>query len=51
MEENELSMSPMRMAATQLHEMYTELRKAGFTRYEALFLVSRMLLGEPGTGD
>lgn len=38
-------MSPLRVAALQVHEMYTELRRAGFTRKEALILVGNMLSG------
>lgn len=35
--------SPLKEAATQLHELYEELKKAGFTRKEALKLVSGVL--------
>lgn len=38
-----LNLTPMKLAATQLHEMYSELRKAGFTRKEALYLVGKLL--------
>ena len=31
--------SELKIAAIQLHEMYTEFRGAGFTRREALYLV------------
>lgn len=34
--------SPMQAAMAQLHEMYVSLKRAGFTRKEALFLVSRL---------
>lgn len=37
---DDISISPLALAAAQLHEMYTELRKAGFSRSEALKLVS-----------
>lgn len=36
-------MTPLREAATQLHEMYTELKGAGFSRSEAMELVARVL--------
>ena len=35
--------SPLREATVQLHEMYVELRSAGFTKKEALNLVSKIL--------
>lgn len=38
-------LSPLGMAAMQMHEMYTELRKAGFTRNEALFITVKMATG------
>lgn len=38
-------MSPLAMAAMQMHEMYTELRKAGFTRNEALYITVKMATG------
>lgn len=41
--EDFLNISPLKMAAMQLHEMYTNLRESGFTRREALYLVSRMM--------
>lgn len=34
---------PLTEAAVQLHELYEELKKAGFTRREALKLVSNVL--------
>ena len=34
------SVSPLREAAITLHVMYEELKRAGFNRREALFLVS-----------
>lgn len=37
---DQFEVSPLRLAAQQLHEMYSELRKAGFSRSEALKLVS-----------
>lgn len=39
----EMYESPMKLAMVQLHEMYSELQNAGFTRKEALFLVSKLL--------
>ena len=43
--------SPMKAAMVQLHEMYTELQAAGFTRREAMFLISKifnsMIVGGP----
>lgn len=35
-----LNVSPLRIAAVGLHEMFVEFRKAGFSRTEALRLVS-----------
>ena len=35
--------SPLREATVQLHEMYVELRAAGFSKREALHLVSKIL--------
>ena len=34
--------SPMQAVMAQLHEMYISLKRAGFTRREALLLVSRL---------
>ena len=39
----EMYESPMKLAMVQLHEMYTELQAAGFTRREAMFLVSKLM--------
>lgn len=39
------SMSPLAVAAMQMHEMYTELRRAGFNRNEALYLTVKMATG------
>jgi len=36
-------MTPLSEAATQLHEMYVELKRAGFSRSEAMELVARVL--------
>lgn len=35
--------SPLREAAVQLHEMYLELKRAGFSRGEAMELVAKTL--------
>lgn len=42
--EGDLTMSPMRMACLQLHEMYIELQRAGFNKREALKMVTAVLL-------
>lgn len=47
--DNEFGMSPLRLAAFQLHEMYMELRNAGFTKSEALTLVGKIVAN--GVGD
>jgi hypothetical protein len=36
-------MSPLREAAVGLHEMYTELKAAGFSRSEAMELVAKVI--------
>ena len=47
--ELESQSSPMQLFMSQLHEMYVSLKKSGFTRREALFIISslfnRMILG------
>lgn len=35
--------SPLREAAIQIHEMYEELKAAGFSRKEAMELIARVL--------
>jgi hypothetical protein len=35
------NVSPLREAAIQMHEMYIELKHAGFTRGEAIELIAR----------
>lgn len=35
--------SPLREAANQLHEMYIELKRAGFSRGEAMELVAKVI--------
>ena len=42
--------SPLREATVQLHEMYIELKSAGFTKKEALTLVSKILTTSLFTG-
>jgi hypothetical protein len=37
------SQSPLREATVQLHEMYIELRSAGFSKKDSLHLVSKIL--------
>jgi hypothetical protein len=39
----ELYLSPLREASITLHVMYEELRTAGFSRKEAMFLVSEAM--------
>ena len=46
----EFSQSPLREATVQLHEMYVELRSAGFTKKDALHLVSKILTTSLFTG-
>jgi len=45
--------SPLRGAVIQLHEMFEELKSAGFSRKEALTLVGRVLAASvtEGMGD
>jgi hypothetical protein len=42
-EDNELSISPLKEAAIQLHEMYEEFKNAGFSKREAMELTARMI--------
>lgn len=37
--------SPLRDAATSMHELYITLKEAGFSRRDALELVSRIMMG------
>lgn len=46
-----LNLTPMKLAAAQLHEMYAELRKAGFARKEALYLVGKLLTSGMNDSD
>jgi hypothetical protein len=41
--EEDYSISPLRSAAIQMHEMYSEFHRAGFTKKQSLFLVSRVV--------
>lgn len=43
MSEPEDYTSPLRSAAVQMHELYKELRAAGFNRTEAIELITRTL--------
>jgi uncharacterized protein YoaH (UPF0181 family) len=43
MTDDDGGMTPLREAAGQLHEMYLELKRAGFSRGEALELVAKTL--------
>lgn len=36
--------SPLRAGAIQMHELYQELKRAGFTRREALDLIARSIV-------
>ena len=40
----ELDLSPLRSATLQLHELFRSLQDAGFTRKEALYMVTRVLV-------
>ena len=46
----EFGSSPLREATVQLHEMYVELKAAGFTKKESLHLVSKLLSSARVTG-
>lgn len=37
--------SPLKDAATSMHELYITLKEAGFSRRDALELVSRIMMG------
>lgn len=43
MSDDENYTSPLRAAAIQMHELYTELRAAGFTRTEAMELIAKTM--------
>lgn len=38
-------LSELQQAAVSLHEMFVELKKAGFTREDALDLIAKMMKG------
>jgi len=42
--------SPLREGAIMAHEMYEELRNAGFKRRDALELLAKMMTGAIGAG-
>lgn len=42
-ENSDFSVSPLREAALQMHEMYCELNRAGFTRRQAVTIVAHIL--------
>jgi len=41
--EDEFGISPLREAALQMHEMYRELVRAGFTRRQAVTIVAHIM--------
>jgi hypothetical protein len=41
-------MTPLAVAATQLHEVFQEMQKAGFTDEQALYLCGQMVRSEHG---
>jgi pyrroline-5-carboxylate reductase len=47
-DENDNGISPLREAAISLNVMYEELRRAGFSRRDALELVSKVMIGSIG---
>ena len=49
----EFNSSPLREATVQLHELFEELKRAGFSRKESLVLVGRVLSSSitEGMGD
>lgn len=42
--DEEMHMSPLREGAVQMHELYEELKRAGFSRREALDLIARSIV-------
>jgi len=42
-DEEDLGMSPLRQGAIQIHELYEEFKRAGFSRKEAMELTIRMM--------
>lgn len=45
---NDQVVSPLREAAISLNVMYNELRSAGFSRRDALELISKVMIGSMG---
>lgn len=43
--------SPLREAAVMAHELYNELKEAGFSRREALELLAKMLTAAQGMNE
>lgn len=50
-QDKDSGISPMRMACLQLHEMYLELQHSGFSKREALKLVTAVFLSGMSTDD
>jgi hypothetical protein len=48
--EKEFSNSPLRESTLQLHEIFLELRAAGFSKRQSLYLVSKILTSVVGAG-
>ena len=42
-DKEDINISPLREAALQMHEMYSELTRAGFTRKQAVSIVAHIL--------
>jgi hypothetical protein len=51
MGDEDFGITPMREAAQQMHELYVELRSAGFSRSEAMELMSRVLAQSLGVQE
>lgn len=49
--DNDASLSPMRVAMIQLHEVYLEMQRAGFSKREALKLVTAVLVDGMSDND
>lgn len=50
-QDSESGISPLRMACLQMHEMYLELQRAGFTKREALKMVTALLVSGTDSDD
>ena len=48
--EKEFGSSPLRESTLQLHEIFLELRAAGFSNRQSLYLVSKILTSVVGAG-